>query len=637
MTEAPGIPKVLASATLDLLRRHAPFDRVDRASLAFLASRLKLAYYAKGRVITEPRHGVARTLFIVQRGLVRSDLSAKSLPQPGELEFGAGECFPLGAIIGKRPTNSTYTAVEDTFCYEVDAETVAELMQRSLPFQSFCSEYIGSLLQRSRALLQNSYVQHATGQQSLQTALRDLVRRAPLSCGPDESLKSALERMQRAKTGSIVVVSEDGAPLGIFTERDLLRRTVTGDLDLANSIAQYMTASPRALPATASGAEAAMLMAKYGIRHVLVVEDGRLSGVVSERDLFALSRLSMRAITHAIEIAENSAALQAAAAEIRKLAGNMLAQGVGAENLTQLIATLNDRLTCRVITLEAARHDIAGLRWCWIALGSEGRHEQTLATDQDNGIIFSPSVSDPDSVAQSRALLLPFAQAVNRELDACGFPLCKGNIMAGNPEWCLSLGEWQEKFADWMRSPEPKALLNATIFFDFSALSGATELADELRNGLNHQARDNQRFLRAMAANALESRPPLGFLSSIITSGQGGSANTVNLKSQGTRPFVDGARIYALAAGLVQTNTAERMRVSGARLNVPSLEIEAMVDAFHFVLLLRLRHQQFAIGGNAPANRVDPDQLNDLDRRILKEAFRQARSLQTRLQLDFQL
>lgn len=633
MADTPTIPKVIEAATLDLLRRHAPFDRMDQDSLAFLAGRLKLAYYAQGRVILEPRHGAVRTLYIIQRGLVRGDLSTQSLPQPGELEFGEGECFPLGAVAESRPTAYTYTAAEDTFCYETGAEVVAELMRRSPEFHAFHTQYANSLLQRSYEALQSDYAQLSVSQQPLHTSLRELIRRDPLSCAPGESLQSALQLMQRAKTGSIVVVSPDAVPLGIFTERDLLKRTAAGDLDLARPIGSYMTVAPRSLPATASGAEAAMLMVKWGIRHVLVVEEGRLAGVVAERDLFALSRLSMRAIADSIDVAQDFKDLKTAAAGMRRLERNMLAQGVGTENLTQLIATLNDKLTCRAIELQAAWHDLSGIDWCWIALGSEGRLEQTFATDQDNGIIFR----DPRPAAEVRERLLPFAQAVNQILDACGFPLCKGNIMAGNPAWCLSQAEWQSKFSGWIRNPEPKALLNSSIFFDFRALWGNAALVEELRSWLNLETHDNQRFLRAMAANALESGPPLGMFRNIVTSGRGRQANTVDLKAQGSRPFVDAARIYALAAGLAQTNTPERLRASGTRLNVPPEEVEAMVDAFHFVLLLRLRHQHLASGDPGDINRIDPDSLNALDRRILKEAFRQARNAQTRLQLDFQL
>ncbi|TSA14081.1 MAG: CBS domain-containing protein, partial [Betaproteobacteria bacterium] len=305
MAETPNIPKVIEAATLDLLRRHAPFDRMDQESLAFLAGQLKLAYYAQGRVILEPRHGAVRTLYIIQRGLVRGDLSAQAMPQPGELEFGEGECFPLGAVAENRPTAYTYTAAEDTFCYETGAEVVAELMRRSPEFHAFHTQYANSLLQRSYAALQSDYAQLSVSQQPLHTSLRELIRRDPLSCAPEETLQAALQLMQRAKTGSIIIVSPDRMPLGIFTERDLLKRTAAGDIDLAKPIGSCMTVAPRSLPATASGAEAAMLMVKWGIRHVLVVEEGRLVGVVRERDLFALSRLSLRALADPTAIARD--------------------------------------------------------------------------------------------------------------------------------------------------------------------------------------------------------------------------------------------------------------------------------------------------------------------------------------------
>jgi CBS domain-containing protein len=623
---------VMLDATVDSLRRHAPFDRMDLESLSFLVGKLKLAYFAKGRKVTGPEYGTARMLYIVQRGLVRAERSAESLPGRESLEYYIGECFPLTAVYGKRPPNSHYTALEDTFCYEVGAEVVEELAARSASFREFCDRRISTLLQQSYALLQSLHAQQSAGQQPMTASLRELVRRAPVSCRPSESLQGALKMMQQSKVGSIVVTGEDLAPLGIFTERDLLRHTVAGGLDLNKPIEAFMTPSPKCLPATAGAWEAAVLMARMSIRHVVVVEEGRLVGVVSERDLFSLQRMSMRNIIHAIEIAASPQNLTQVAADIRRLEGNMIAHGVGAEQLAQLIATLNDRLSCRIIELEARRHGLDGSDFCWIALGSEGRLEQTLSTDQDNGIIFVADLP----VEEARQRLLPFARSVNEMLDACGFPLCKGNIMASNPEWCLSLGEWEEKFDSWIRNPLPEALLHSTIFYDFRPLWGREEFAFGLRTWLLAHVKDDMRFLRAMAHNALESRPPQGLFTGLLASAGGGTGG-IDLKSQGTRPFVDAARIYALASGLEHTNTAARLRLSGERMNIPRDEIEAMVDAFHFLLLFRLRHQFSGERPGAGANRISLGDLNELDRRILKEAFRQARKLQTRLALDYNL
>lgn len=625
------VPHLLADATTEALRRHAPFDRMDARSLEFLAGKLVLAYFAKGRQIAAPEDGVSHRLYIIQRGLVRGEHRAGVAPGPDVVEYSSGECFPLAEVTARRPASHVYTAEEDSFCYEMRADDVEELSRLSEPFREFCASSVGALLQQAQASLQAAYAMQSAAQQPLISSLREVLRKAPVCCSRDASLQSALETMQRARVGSIVVVDEAGRPLGIFTERDLLRYAARGGIEWANAIEAYMTLSPACLPSTATAADAAMLMARVGIRHVPVVEEGRLVGVVSERDLFSLQRTSMLEINHSIDAAADLQGLRHAAALVRDLASNMTAQGMGAEHVTELIAVLNDKLAQRVIDLEFNGHKLGGVRLCWIALGSEGRLEQTLATDQDNGIIFSSDFP----AGETRERLLPFGRSVNRTLDACGFPLCRGDIMAGNPHWCLSLEEWQEKFDNWIRNPLPQALLHSSIFFDFRALWGEASLANRLRGWLIPRVKDNQRFLRAMAESALQWRPALGVFRQITVTRAADASASVDLKAHGTRPFVDAARIYALAAGLEQTNTSARLRLSGDRLGLPREEVESMVAAFHFVLLFRMRHQQLAPGKDP--NRIDPESLNDIDRRILKAAFMQARMLQSRLALDFQL
>jgi CBS domain-containing protein len=316
----------------------------------------------------------------------------------------------------------------------------------------------------------------------------------------------------------------------------------------------------------------------------------------------------------------------------------MLEQGLGAEQLTYIVSTLNDALTERIIELERRQHALDELEWCWLAFGSEGRFEQTISTDQDNGIIFG---DDPQRAAEAvRARLLPFADAVNHTLDACGFPLCRGNVMAGNPRWCLSLAEWRARFESWIGNSGPQQLLEAVIFFDFRALAGAEKLASQLRESLTANVRTNPLFLRGLAQQALEASPPFGLLGGFAVDDEHAQApGTIDLKLSGARLFVDAARVLALAAGVPHTNTAQRLRHGGPRLYLTSDEIHSATDAFFFIQLLRLRTQLVADArpaGAAP-NRIDPDDLNEVDRRILKESFRQARRLQKRLALDYRL
>ena len=633
-TQAPA--GAIAAAVVEFLRSHPPFDHVEDATLAALAAACRVAYFARGEDIVSPASGVPDVLYIVNKGrvLVEQSDANKAAGMPN-LALGPGECFPLSALIGKRATTSIYRAAGDVFCYAIPAGRVYELLPTSPALLEFATGHLALLLSRAQTQVRNHAGQAALDAHGMSAALGDLLRRSPISCTEQASTGEVLARMRDEKIGSMVIATADGVPVGIFTERDAVARVAAAGLDLRTPIKQVMTAAPLALPASASAGDAALLMARHGIRHVVVLDRAKFCGVVSERDLFALQRLSLRRISADIAAARSIAEVQSAAARIRLLARNLLAQGIGAESLTQFIAELNDRVACRVIELALARHALDDVAFCWIALGSEGRLEQTFSTDQDNGIIFD--VPAGQSAAAMRERLLPFADEVNRALAACGFPLCKGGIMAGNPRWCLSIDEWQATFSDWIRNSAPEALLNAAIFFDFRPLWGVAALADRLRDGLLATASVNRCFLHQMAVNALQTQPPLGLVQDFVTSGSGRDANTLDLKAQGARLFVDAARIYALQYSTAATGTAARIRAFAEKAGVDPAESGAVLDAFFFIQILRLRHDIFdASDAAASPNRIDPDRLNPLERRILKEALRSARRVQKRLALDYQ-
>lgn len=468
----------------------------------------------------------------------------------------------------------------------------------------------------------------AAEQKALAFALRTLVRRAPVTCGATETVRTAAARMRTEGIGSIVIVDGAQRPVGIFTERDLVDVALDGKMDEA--IGALMTRDPLTLAADTPAYEAALAMIEHRIRHVLVTDGQTLLGVVSERDLFSLQRLGLGELTMEIRLAREIDALAALAERVRRLTKLLVDQGVAAEQLTLYVSLLNDRICQRVIEIVRKRFAWDRIAWCWLAFGSEGRLEQTFATDQDNGLLFEAAAD----AAAVRAQLLPFARAVNEALDACGYPLCKGNVMASNPELCLSLAEWKAKLEGWLANSDPKALLDAAICFDFRALAGDARLAEALRAWFLARTRARPNFLRLLAENALQARPPLARWRDFIVEADG----TINLKLHGVRPFVDYARIVALAHGLPATGTAARLRAAAAAGALPEREAEATVAAFFFIQQVRLRHQAALdelTGDNA--NRIDPNRLNELDRRTLKEAFRLARDMQSRLALDYQL
>lgn len=468
--------------------------------------------------------------------------------------------------------------------------------------------------------------------QSMYNPLSAVVRRKPVWCPPGTALRAALTKMREHRIGSMVVADPDSqAPLGIFTLHDLLARVALDECNLEQPIEQVMTSPVVTLEPHVSAYEAAVAMVRHGLRHVVVVERERLAGVVSQKDLFNLQRIGTVEIGTAIRAAADLDTLKQAARDIRELAGNMLAHGVGAESLTQLISALNDLLTIRIIELVRARHEMPEVKFCWLALGSEGRYEQTISTDQDNGIIFDAPSMAADEV---REALLPFAREVNNALDACGFPLCKGGVMAGNSPWCLSTEEWQRRCQSWISSQHPEALLNAVIFFDFRPLWGEAALAEALRQWLLGATGANSLFMYQMAQQALGARSPLGVLWGYRYDSKE-FPHTIDLKGHGTRLFVDTARVYAMANGVAHTNTAQRLRLTAAKLGISVGETEATVQAFYFVQLMRLRCQLAPDVKPGGENRIDPRTLNHLDRHILKQSLRQGARLRQRLELDY--
>lgn len=462
-------------------------------------------------------------------------------------------------------------------------------------------------------------------------SLGGLLRRAPVAVSPETRVRDALGRMCAERVGSVVVTDPVTClPLGILTQRDALRRVALAAGDLDEAVAGVMTGGVVALPLDASVHQGRLVLARHDLRHLVVVDDrGRFAGVLCRGDLYAQGGLATDDLIETIHAVHDAEALAVAARRLRAEASARVEMGEGAGQLGEWISILNDLIVQRAIELAEAEFELPLVRWCWLGFGSEGRLEQTLVTDQDNGLIFLPERdADADPL---RARFLPFAQRVNVLLDACGYSLCRGGVMAGNPERCLSVDEWRGQFTEWMCSASPDSLLNGTIFFDLRALAGDAALASGLMRWLLDCASGNDLFLRFMAIDALRSGLPLGRIRDFVVDRRSG---LLDLKRDGSRPFVDAARIFALALGITDTSTCGRLRSAGAMLGWAARDVAALVEAFDFIQLLRLRRQRAAT--QAP-NQVAPAELNEMERARLKESFRQGRRLQHLLALRYQL
>jgi CBS domain-containing protein len=625
----------IAAGLRQLLTAYMPFSAMSAADVDYVIEHVEIAYFAPDEIVLAPSRSVPTHCLIVKQGRVQGTApDGKSIAY----EAGVGDCFPMGALLAERPVSLTYRSVGDTFCLMLPRERFVALTRRSPPFLDYCKRRLGAMLDLSRQQLQQTYATEASVERTMATPLGDLIRGPALTCSPDTPLREAFGRMHAAHVGSVLVVDpqEGGdAVTGILTRTDLIGRVILPEVPLSTSVREVMTPNVLTLDADQTAADATLLMAEHSIRHIPIMQKDpggrRVAGVVSERDLFTLQRLTVRQLSVAIRRAEDVESLAVAAAAVRRLSHHLVAQGVAAAQLTRLISHLNDQLTVRLLTFGTQRLSLEPRSFCWLSFGSEGRGEQTIATDQDNGILFVA-----DKTTKER--MLELADWTNEALAACGFPLCKGNIMARNPAWCLDYAGWDALFAGWIDRGDPQALLNSSIFFDFRPLFGEASLANQLREEVVARAQRNARFLKQMSDNALRNRPPAG--RGIVDSlfGEGGPAR-VDLKMNGTVPFVDAARIWALAAGLHETNTSERLKRLGESGRLPADDVRAWIPSFEYFQLMRLRTQhrraETYVDVKENPNEVELAELSALDRRIVNEAFRQARKVQQRLELDF--
>ena len=605
-----------------------PFSKMAQKDVDFFLTSSREAYFAPKEVILSPADGAPQYLYFIRQGRVSG---RRDIPGIEETAFllDAGSLFSIGSAFANRSVSTTYSAVDDCFCLLFPVDAMRQLALQSVPFSEFLNNRVWGLLQESRIALRNSFASQALAEQSLESRVGDLALKKPLTIGPNKSLREALTLIHEKKVGSILVVEDGQTILGILTRYDVLSRVTLRNLDLSTPISAVMSTDVKTLTVDDTVEKAGLLMSRLHIRHLPVLDRGNLVGIISERDLFSLQRLSLSNISSAIRGTDELAQLKKCADDIRQFARNLLGQGIQARQLTTLISHLNDVLTARLIEIYAAKHQLNMTQFAWIALGSEGRSEQTIATDQDNALVFSDT--EPES---QRAIYLCFANEVNRALDECGYPLCKGNIMASNPKLCLSQQEWLTRFSRWIEQGNPQDLLNASIFFDFRALAGNADLLIPLKDYVQTKAAAIPRFIKLLAENSLNIRVPLNWLGAIEFTEIDGK-KTIDLKLQGTAIIVDVARIYSLAHGIEVTNTRERLAAVGRALNIPESESAAWITAFEFLQTQRLTVQigEARITGNP--NVVDIDQLNSVDRSILKEALLKVRSLQQLLQLDY--
>nr|WP_242530813.1 DUF294 nucleotidyltransferase-like domain-containing protein [Roseococcus thiosulfatophilus] len=461
--------------------------------------------------------------------------------------------------------------------------------------------------------------QRATDSFLYRTRLSDVMSSPVIAIAQTATVHEAAQLMHARGIGSVFVEAEGGH--GIVTERDMLRAMAEGGAEaMAAPIARFMSQPVLSAPADTFLYRALGLMARRHLRYLGVTEGGRLAGVFTLRTLLRERALATLAVGDEIAAATRAADLARVQAALPGLAAGLLADGLEARAVAAIIAAENRAMTARAAELAEAELGPPPADYALLVLGSGGRGESLLAPDQDNALVIADDYAGDLDAAEDWFTRL--ATRVNETLDQAGIPLCKGGVMARNRPWRRRLSEWRAQLADWARRPEPAAMLNLDIFYDFTPAhaptAGGAALAEGLRVAATETARAAPALLRAMGEIAGGHVAPLGLFGRIRRD----EAGRVDLKSGALLPITAGARVIALRHGVTALSTPRRLRQAAERAGRGETDAALLADVHGFLLRLLLAQQIADLeAGITPGNRVELARLSRQDQDHLKDAL----------------
>jgi signal-transduction protein with cAMP-binding, CBS, and nucleotidyltransferase domain/predicted metal-dependent phosphoesterase TrpH/PAS domain-containing protein len=455
----------------------------------------------------------------------------------------------------------------------------------------------------------------------------------PVFCDMRDPVSKGASLMT-ARGASAVVVTADGEPVGLVTDTDIRARLVAGGLPPDRPLLSIMSAPLVSIEARALVYEAILAMREKDVDHLIVRDEtGQVAGVVRHRELLLFHRYSLAVLTQEIRHAPSAEAIAAARRGLPSLVKVLVEGGAKARNITRAVTAVTDAVVIRLLELGAAGLGPAPARFSFIALGSEGREEQTLASDQDHAIIFEDVPEEAEADVQ--AYFLKLGKFVSDGMALSGYPLCLGEIMSSNPRWCQPLRTWKRCFAEWLGTAEPKDILDLKIFFDFRTIHGEMEFAAELRRHIDEVLGQEPPFLLHYAQYTLQYKAPLSFFGHIVLDEGKEGLRTFNIKDA-MMPVVNFARLYAFRHGVAGVNTLDRLH---ALLDVGTIREtlhDEAVKVYDYLMELRLAHQAQALDrGAAPGNDIDPRELTHLEETLLKQAFAQIANIQKKISFDF--
>ena len=464
---------------------------------------------------------------------------------------------------------------------------------------------------------------------------KEVSRKNVVTCSPDDPLVDVAGIMRRENISG-VVVCEGRASVGIFTDRDLRNKVISTGGDPRTLTVRSVMNSPLIVVDEEDFLfEVVYRMSRNNIHRVGVVDSsGHLTGIITDTDILSLQTRSPQQMVKEIEAARTVEGLKTLHNRVQDLVAHLAGTGVQTRDLVRMISHLNDQILLRMIALlrEDRFSDLTD-RFAFVVLGSEGRREQTLTTDQDNALVYADDLND----AEIRRLA-EFSRELNDSLIAIGVPECPGGIMAKNEAWRQSVGGWTRTLSRWLSSSTPENILNCSMFSDIRTVYGDSSLAHALKAELIEQIQGDSTCMMHMAKSVMGFSPPLGFFGRIKVEKQGEHRGLLNVKKAGIFAITEGVKILSLEAGGLEGGTRERILSLVERGVLRRNEAEDLDASFHFLVHVRLRGQVEAVRKErTPTNYVALDQLNRMEKGRLRLALEGVAKFQTSLKLRFSL
>jgi CBS domain-containing protein len=642
------ISVTMVARIADFLHRHPPFYTLSEEELTELAAQVQIRHYEKGDKVFIEGSMPDSYFYLVNKGSISL---YKENTEPRQLadECDEGDIFGVRALLAGDNYIFTAEAAEESLLYAIPNRLFKQMLEANPKLSLyFAAGFAAGLPMRRHTMEEVNKAKSglSAGQPSLVTGaylVNVTASKEVLCCLPGVSIMEAARRMTEHSVGSIIVAKEDGHPLGIITDSDLRRKVVANEEPLQHAPVTSIMSTPvkTAKPGLTVG-EMTLLLMREKVKHYCLTTDGTPDspaiGVVTAQDLLVAQGNNPAILLKEISVTINPGVLRALRDQAEALVREYLKQEAGMDFIWGVITEINDALLRKALQLAKAElalkyQDVAGISFCWLALGSEGRKEQILRTDIDNALIYE----DPPAPLRARAsaYFLELGQKVNDILIQCGFEACPANIMASNPELCKPVSAWQKNFSQWIYEPDPEALLRTSIFFDFRPVAGEEKLADDLKEFIFDQVGKARSFLNFLAKNALQNPPPLSFFRNFIVEKSGSHKNEFDIKARAMLPLTDAARVLAFQLKARQyLSTAERFQfVAQADASLASVCHDA---AQAYEVLMRLRARE-CFENQHSGRYIDIKALNKLDRQTLRNIFTIIEEVQSVLRTRFQL